>query len=80
MKLYDLLKIMTFEDYIVMLRIPDIPYPENNINIYDWKNDDRERIKPYLDYVVEEIAFLKYGYFTKEPCLMIIIKGQKKFK
>lgn len=77
MKLYDLLRTMTFKNFIVMLNVPDIPYPTNNLTIYHWEENDREVMKPYLDYEVSATHLLDYGYDSKKTCFMIVIKGQK---
>lgn len=76
MTLKELLKTLTFENFIVLLDIPELDLLGKK-TIYDFQNDDRSSLLSYLDYKVKSCDFMAHGYNSDKPCLLINIKGQK---
>lgn len=75
MKLYDLLRTITFDNFYVLLEQDEL-FNDFKLSIYDFEKDERECLKPYLDYVVKCVEMLNYTS-DKRIDLVITIKGQK---
>ena len=75
MKLYDLIRTIVFDNFYVLLE-QDERLNDFKICIYDFEKDERECLKPYLDYVVKCVEMLNYTS-DKRVDFVITIKGQK---
>lgn len=75
MKLYDLLRTIVFDNFYVFLEQDEL-FNDFKISVYDFEKDERECLKPYLDYVVKTVEILNYTS-DKRVDFVITIKGQK---
>lgn len=72
MKLYDLLRVLVSNEFVVINNL-DLPFPECNCVVYDYEHDEREVLRPYMDFTVKSVELLQNGFLSKRPVVVINI-------